>query len=331
MAARSVAGLWSALFCTIILGSACLPPPPPPLRVVVAPAVLDTNSRASAEVTPEEPVEDDLVLSYQWLRNGAPIAGATGAFLDLAADTRGARGDAISVEVTAQRGRVRGTATRSAAITVQPVVTVDVRESAFYYRVEGTDSASLFASIRANAPRDGNTVAYGQARFSSAPLEFRAVRGAAGCAIDTLHLRNDVLVVLPGPVSPPLPPGLQAKYDRFRTAIEVHEARHVTIRRTHLEALGVTLRAAGPEPTCEALNERVDRLITDALALEDADQKRFHEEDHARVQATCEPIEAAINELSASLAAARGQVARYNSLVGRYNALVDDHNWCVKS
>jgi predicted secreted Zn-dependent protease len=331
MVARPAAGLWPALLCALLLGTACLAPAPPRVSVAIDPRVLDTNSRATAQVTPEETVQDDLVLTYQWLRNGAPIAGATSAFLDLSLDARGARGDTITVEVVAQRGRARGTPTRSPVATVEPVVTVDVRESASYYRVEGRDSASLFASIRANAPRDGNTVAYGQARFSSAPLEFRAVRGDAGCAIDTLELRNDVLVVLPGPVTPPLPPALQAKYDRFRTAIEVHEARHVTIRRVHLEALGATLRAVPPVPTCEALNAQVDRIIRDALVLEDAEQDRFHEEDGARVQAACSPIEAEIAALSAALGAARGQPARYNALIPRYNELIDDHNWCVKS
>ena len=58
MVPRPTAGLWPALLCTLVLGTACLAPPPPRVRVAIDPLVLDTNSRATAQVTPEEIIEE---------------------------------------------------------------------------------------------------------------------------------------------------------------------------------------------------------------------------------------------------------------------------------
>lgn len=336
MSPRRAAGLRrlsTALVCLVVLvsGAGCRAAPPPPIHVSIEPGALHTNSRAEARVTPAQVVEEELVFSYQWLRNGAPIAGATSAFLDLSDSTRGARGDAISVEVVAQRGDARGTPARSVPITVAPLIAIDVRESKSFYPVEGTTTASILASIRRNAPRDGERVAFGQARFSSAPIEFQAVRTGEGCALDWMTVQNDVLVVLPAPIDSPLPSALQARYQRFRDNVAVHEARHVEIRRVHLEALAQTLRALGPSATCEALKAEVDRVIGHALEVEQADQDRFHEEDEARVEAACAPIAAQMDAMASTLAAARSQPARYNALLPAYRDLVDDHQWCVRS
>ncbi len=61
---------------------------------------------------------DTLAYGYQWLKDGSPIFGATGATLDLSVLGNGDRGEGISVDVTADDATATSPALRSAAVTI---------------------------------------------------------------------------------------------------------------------------------------------------------------------------------------------------------------------
>src|SRR5207253_3088999 len=77
-----------------------------------------TNDVLSVDTASHDADSDTVSYAYQWRKNGTPIAGATGATLDLSAAGNGAKGDDISVTVTPNDGTVAGTAQTSAAVTV---------------------------------------------------------------------------------------------------------------------------------------------------------------------------------------------------------------------
>ncbi len=90
---------------------------PLPGSVSIAPTSPTTNQTLTATPTGfSDPDGDPLTYHYAWLRNGTPIAGATGSTLDLSAPGNGDRGDEVRVEVYATDGR--GAASDAAAQTV---------------------------------------------------------------------------------------------------------------------------------------------------------------------------------------------------------------------
>ena len=63
----------------------------------IAQATARTNDLLTATATAHDADADGLTLAYQWTRNGADIAGATGATLDLAVSGNGSHGDSMVV------------------------------------------------------------------------------------------------------------------------------------------------------------------------------------------------------------------------------------------
>lgn len=313
-----------------LLGGCGLLPRPHIERVTIIPASLGTSSRAVATIATDSPGNAGLTFRYQWMKNGAPIPGEERPSLDLALPGGGDRGDAISVVVTASGTLLSSEPHESAAVTVEPQVLTDARRSTERYAMEGADSATLFASIRDNGPRDGDQSASGLAHFSLART-LAAVQSADGCAIDRLVLRETVVVTLPDAPTSTLSPDLQAKVDRFRQAVETHEDRHVQIRQAYLAEIVAALEAAPPAPDCEALEAEVSRIMATGLQRERLAQDRFHEEERVRLRAACAVFEAQLGSLAAQFTLLEGQPARYNALIPDYNALVDDYNWCGKS
>ncbi|MGH2594990.1 MAG: metallophosphoesterase, partial [Actinomycetota bacterium] len=115
-------------------GTASVHGPPvngPPVvdTVVVNPAAPTTNQTLTATVTSHDPDGQSVTLSYQWLKNGSPIAGATGSTLNLSVAGNGDRGDQLSVRVTASDGISSSAPVTSSAVTVQnstPTATVSL-------------------------------------------------------------------------------------------------------------------------------------------------------------------------------------------------------------
>ena len=136
----------------------------PPANV---PPVVD-----SASITPVAPVTDDtltaqvashdadgntLTTSYQWSRNGTPIAGATGATLNLATAGNGDRGDLIRVTVSVNDGTVSSAPTTSDPVTIvnsPPVFSTDLAD-------RSSDTVGDLVNLDADATdADGDAVTY---------------------------------------------------------------------------------------------------------------------------------------------------------------------------
>jgi autotransporter-associated beta strand protein len=86
--------------------------------VTVTPTNPRTRDTLTATPASHDADGDPVTYSYQWLKNGSPIAGATGATLDLGQPGNGNRGDHIAVRVTPNDGTLDGAAVTSAAVTV---------------------------------------------------------------------------------------------------------------------------------------------------------------------------------------------------------------------
>ena len=86
--------------------------------VSVSPAQPNTNDLLVATVTAHDVDGDALTYSYQWTRNGADLAGATAATLNLSVAGNGDRGDSIAVRVTASDGSTISAPLTSAAVVV---------------------------------------------------------------------------------------------------------------------------------------------------------------------------------------------------------------------
>jgi DNA-binding beta-propeller fold protein YncE len=91
---------------------------PAVISASIAPISPDTDDVLTATVVAQDPDGDPLTYSYQWTKNGADIAGAMGATLDLAVSGNGDRGDEIAVRVTASDGGATSDPLTSASVTV---------------------------------------------------------------------------------------------------------------------------------------------------------------------------------------------------------------------
>jgi hypothetical protein len=108
-----VAGLNASLIAVINLANSA----PVLDSVSLAPTSPRTTDVLYSTATAHDADGDALTYSYEWLRNGATIAGATGPTLDLAISGYGDRGDTITLRVTAFDGQ-----TTSALATASVVV-----------------------------------------------------------------------------------------------------------------------------------------------------------------------------------------------------------------
>lgn len=94
----------------------------------VSPSIARTNDTLTTSVDAFDPdlrpmgASDPTTLTYEWLRNGAPIVGATGSTLDLKLPGNGDRGDTITVRVTASDGQLSNAESRSVLIEDTPQV-----------------------------------------------------------------------------------------------------------------------------------------------------------------------------------------------------------------
>lgn len=92
--------------------------PPVMGSVGITPSSPGTNAVLTANPTATDPDGDTVTFSYQWVKNGTNLAGATGKTLDLSAAGNGDKGDLISVSVTASDGVSTSSPMSSAAVAV---------------------------------------------------------------------------------------------------------------------------------------------------------------------------------------------------------------------
>ncbi len=122
------------------------------------PAAPTTNQTITATVTSHDPEGQAVTLSYQWLKNGSPIGGATGSTLNLGTAGNGDRGDQLSVQVTASDGVNVSTPVTSSAVTVQnsmPSATVVLSPAP-----PSTNQTVTATATRTDADADGVTLTY---------------------------------------------------------------------------------------------------------------------------------------------------------------------------
>jgi DNA-binding beta-propeller fold protein YncE len=91
---------------------------PSVISATIAPTSPDTDDELTATGVAQDPDGDPLTLSYQWTKNGADIAGATGPTLDLAVSGNGDHGDEIAVRVIASDLSATSDPHTSAAVMV---------------------------------------------------------------------------------------------------------------------------------------------------------------------------------------------------------------------
>jgi hypothetical protein len=85
-------------------GTAAGSTPPVIDSVSITPASPQTNDVLTANVVAHQDNGDPLTYSYQWIKNGADLAGATGPMLNLAQAANGDKNDVLAVRVTAFDG-----------------------------------------------------------------------------------------------------------------------------------------------------------------------------------------------------------------------------------
>ncbi len=113
-----------------------------------------TNQTLTTTVSGHDPNSDPLTYTYQWIKNGSDISGATGASLDMSVPGRGDKGDQISVRVVAHDPFVGSAPLTSSAVTVvnsPPAPTVGLNNSS-----PGTND-TLTATTAANDPDAADT------------------------------------------------------------------------------------------------------------------------------------------------------------------------------
>ncbi|MFQ5947713.1 MAG: Ig-like domain-containing protein [Acidimicrobiia bacterium] len=128
------------------------------VQIQPSPATRREPLRVSADVV--DPDGDPVTVSYQWLRNGTPISGATGATLD---PSHYRWKDWISVEIVATDGADSTRPLRSHAVDVLPaapkfvsrVAPTDWKDGRFRYQAQAVhpDGNPLYYTLSEDAPR----------------------------------------------------------------------------------------------------------------------------------------------------------------------------------
>jgi hypothetical protein len=131
--------------------------PPVVTALSISAGAPTTNQLLTAVATAVDAEGGTVSLAYQWQRNGTPIAGATGATLDLAHAGNGDRGDAISVAVIPTDGALAG-----AALTSTAVIVVDSAPSILSVAISPPSPSTgqiVNADVTSSDP-DGDAVSY---------------------------------------------------------------------------------------------------------------------------------------------------------------------------
>jgi len=124
--------------------------------VSLSPASPRTNDTLTASVAAHDPDGDALTYTYEWLRNGATIAGATGPSLDLSVAGNGDKGDTITARVTASDGQATTTSTASVSVVnTPPTVSVSLNTT-----TPGKRDQVIATATGADADNDTLTYSY---------------------------------------------------------------------------------------------------------------------------------------------------------------------------
>jgi hypothetical protein len=123
--------------------------------VTLSPSSPHTNDLLQSSVAAHDADGDPLSYSYEWLRNGAPIAGATGPSLDLSAAGHGDRGDTITARVTASDGQAT-----SAPVSASVLVADSAPTASVVLNVTSPTTNQVITATATSSDADGDSVAY---------------------------------------------------------------------------------------------------------------------------------------------------------------------------
>jgi autotransporter-associated beta strand protein len=157
--------------------------PPVIDSVTISPANPKTNDTLTANVTSHDEDGDTVTYTYQWLKGGVAISGATGATLNLAIAGNGDKNDQISVRVTPFDGVHTGTAVTSATVTIQD--TAPVVDTATITPASPKTNDTLTANVTSHDD-DGDTVTFTYQWFKGGV----AIGGATGATLNLATAGN---------------------------------------------------------------------------------------------------------------------------------------------
>jgi predicted secreted Zn-dependent protease len=146
-----------------------------------------------------------------------------------------------------------------------------------FYDVVGRDPAAIDRSMRERAPRYEGRPAFGLTRWS-VTWHARWTQGIARCRVTTAEVAVPIEVTLPRwSAGGDARSGLADRWDRFVSALSVHEAGHADIGAA--AAAEIRRALAGLEaPDCGSMQRlaerRVDRLV-EAFARRDREYDRI--------------------------------------------------------
>lgn len=124
--------------------------------VTLAPSSPHTNDVLQSTVVARDADGDGLTYSYEWLRNGQSITGASGPSLDLSVAGHGDRGDSITVRVTASDGQ-----TTSAPLTSSVTVANSAPTTTSVVLSPSAPSTNqVITATAASSDADGNALTW---------------------------------------------------------------------------------------------------------------------------------------------------------------------------
>lgn len=214
------------------------------------------------------------------------------------------------------------TAVSSAASELDgPRIDLETTQATTYYEVKGTTTEDIFASIEANGPTD-NAGRQGSG-LTSVDWEYgwSGDQSPGTCRIRQLTVTADITIELPRHVDESsLSDALSANWQTYAAGVAAHEQRHVDIYLVGAEAIRDALEALGSEPTCAALEARIDTVWAEQQDLINGQQETFHSEEDSRLAAERGPLEAQIETNRAELDSLRSRIYELDQEINRLRA-----------
>ena len=146
-----VAGFSADLLAAILLTNTA----PVVDSVTLSPSSPRTNDVLQSSVAAHDVDGDALTYSYEWLRNGTLLAGASGPSLDLSVAGHGDRGDTITVRVTASDGQ-----TTSAPATASVVVADAAPTASVAIDITSPTTNQVIRATATSSDADGDALTY---------------------------------------------------------------------------------------------------------------------------------------------------------------------------
>jgi hypothetical protein len=147
--------LYVAGFGADVLAAVLMTNSAPVVSVTISPSSPRTSDVLQTSVAAHDADGDALTFSYEWLRNGAPVAGATGPSLDLSVAGHGDRDDTITVRVRASDGQ-----TTSVAATASVVVANTAPTASVILDVTAPTTNQVITATATSSDADGDALTY---------------------------------------------------------------------------------------------------------------------------------------------------------------------------